>query len=78
MGGHGGGACGAGVWDGAIVRVKIYSFGDTFDTGTQNVYVATSIVVRGGSEVPPIETVGGPGVAVAGCFMDNNAGAGRC
>ena len=36
------------------------------------------LVVRGGYEVPSINTVGGPGAAVARCLMDNNSGAGRC
>ena len=60
------------------MREKIYSFGDKFCVGTRNVDAVTLVVVRGRSEVPPINTVGGPGAAVARCFMDNYAGAGRC
>ena len=61
-----------------IMRKKLHSFGDAFCAGTWNVDAVTSVVVRGGSEVPPIDTVGVPGAAVAGCLMDNNSGAGRC
>ena len=57
---------------------KIYSFGDTFGAGPRNVDAVTLVMVRGGSEIPPIDTVGGPGGAVAGCFMENNAGDGGC
>ena len=53
---------------------KLYSFGDTFGAGPRNVDAVTSVVVRGGSEIPPIVTVGGPSAAVAGCFMENHAG----
>ena len=60
------------------MREKLYSFGDTFGAVTRNVDAVTSVVVRGGSEVPPIDNVGGPGAAVVGCFMENNAGAGGC
>ena len=36
------------------------------------------VVVRGGSEVPPINTVGGgAGAAVVRCLVDNDSGAGR-
>ena len=58
------------------MRGKLYSFGDTFGAGPQNVDAVTSIVVRGRSEIPPIDTVRGPGAAVAACFMEKNAGAG--
>ena len=50
MGGRGGGTCGADGWDGAIVRGKLDSFGDTFDAGPRNVDTVTLVVVRGGSE----------------------------
>ena len=75
MGGRGGGTCGATGWDGEIVRKKIDIFGDTFCAGLQNVEALTSVFVRGGSEIPPIVTMGGPGATVAGCFMHNNVGA---
>ena len=52
-----------------------YSFGDTFGAGPRNVDAVTSVVVRGGSDIPTINTVAVPGETVAGCFMDNNAGA---
>ena len=73
-----GGACGAAGWDGAIVREKLDSFGDTFGAGPQNVDAVTSVVIRGGSKIPTVDTVGSPGETVAGCFIDNNAGAGGC
>ena len=60
------------------MREKLYIFGNTFGAGTQNVDAVTSVVVRGGSKVPPINTVGGPGAAVSGCFIDSDVGAGRC
>ena len=69
-GGSGGSACGDAGWDGTIVREKLYSFGDIFDAGPRNVDVVTSVVVSGGSKIPTINTVGGPGAAVFGCFMD--------
>ena len=78
MGVRGGSACGATGWDGAIVREELHSFGDSFCGGTWNVNAVTSVVVKGGSEVPPIDTVGGPGEAVARCLMENYSGAGRC
>ena len=60
------------------MRGKVYIFGDTFGACLRNVDALTSVVVRGGSEIPPIETLGGPGAVVAGCFMDNGVGAGGC
>ena len=63
---------------GAIVREKLDSFGDTFGVGPRNVDALTSVVVRGGSVIPTIDTVGGPGATVAGCFMENDAGARGC
>ena len=54
------------------MRGKLHSFGDAFCAAV------TSVVVRGRSEVPPIDTVGGPGAAVFRCLMDNTSGAGRC
>ena len=76
--GGGGSTYGAAGWDGAIVREKLHSFGDAFCAGTWNVYTVTLVVVRRGSEVPSIDTVGGSGAAVAICLMDNDLGAGRC
>ena len=71
-----GGACGDSGWDGAIVREKIDSFGNTFGTGLRNVDAVTLVVARGGSKIPTVDTVGGPGATIAGCFVDNDAGAG--
>ena len=76
MGGRGGVTCGAAGWDRSIVRGKLDSFYDTFGVGPRNVDAVTSVVVRGGSEIPTINTVGGPGVTVSGCFVDNDAGDG--
>ena len=76
MGGRGGSTCGASGWDGAIVREKLHFFDNTFGAGPRNVDAVTSVVFRGGSKIPPIYNVGGTGAAVAGCFVDNNAGAG--
>ena len=60
------------------MREKLHSFGDAFCAGTWNVDAVTSVVVRGGSEVPSIDNVGGPGVAVVRCLVDYDSGAGRC
>ena len=70
MGVRGGGACGAAGWEGLIVRGKLHSFVDAFCAGTWNVDAVTSVVVRGGSEVPSIDTVGGPGAAVFRYLVD--------
>ena len=59
------------------MREKLYSFGDTFGAGPRNVYAVTSVVVKGGSDIPTINTVGGPGATVSGCFVDNDAGSGE-
>ena len=47
------------------MRKKLDIFGDTFVAGPRNVDAVTSVVVRGGSEIPTIDTVGAPGAAVA-------------
>ena len=60
------------------MRGKIYSFGNTFGAGPRNVDAVTSVMVRGGSKIPTINTVGGSDVTVARCFVDNDAGAGGC
>ena len=52
------------------------SFCDTFGAVPRNVEELTSVVVRGGSEIPTIDTVGPPGATVARCFVDNNVGDG--
>ena len=48
---------------------KLHYFGDEFCTGTWNIDTVTSVVVRGGSEAPSIDTVGGPGAAVVKCLV---------
>ena len=53
-------------------------FGDTFGAGLRNVDAVTLVLVRGGFEIPTIDTVGGPGATGVGCFMDNDDGAGGC
>ena len=58
------------------MRGKLDSFGDTFGASPRNVDVVTLVVVRCGSEIPTIDTVGGPGATIVGCFVDNNASAG--
>ena len=78
VGGRGGGAGGAAGWGRTIVRGKLYIFGDTFGAGPRNVYAVTLVVVRGGSEIPTIDTVGEADATVARCFVDNDVGAGGC
>ena len=73
-----GGACGAVGWDREIVRGKLHSFGDTFGAGLRNVDAVTLVMIRGRSEIPTVDTVGCSVVTVAGCFVDDNAGAGVC
>ena len=60
------------------MREKLDSFGDTFGAGTRNVDAVTSVVVRGGSKITTIDTVGSPGAMVARYFMENDTGAGGC
>ena len=74
----GGGACGDAGWDGAIVREKLDSFGDTFGLGPRNVDVVTTIVIRGGSNIPTVDTMGVLGATIAGCFVNNDTGYGGC
>ena len=78
VGVSGGGACGTAVWDRAIVRGKLYSFGDTFGAGPRNVDVVTTVVVRGGSDIPTVDIMWGAGATIAGCFVNNDAGARGC
>ena len=78
MGSRGGSPCGAAVWEGGIVRVKLHSFSDALCAGTWNVYAVTLVVVRGGSEVPSINTVWAPGAVVVRCLVEYYLGAGRC
>ena len=60
------------------MRAKLHSFGYAFCAGTWNVDAVTSVVVRGGSQVPFIDTVRGPGAAVFRCLVDYDSGARRC
>ena len=48
---------------------ELYCFGDAFCASTWDVDAVASVVVRGGSEVPSIDTIGGPGAAVVGCMV---------
>ena len=59
-------------------KTLIDSFGDTFGVGPRNVDAVTSVVVRGGSQIPTVDTMEGPGATIAGCFVDNDMGAGGC
>ena len=67
--GIGGGACASAGWHGEIVREKLDSFGDTFGAGLRNVDAVTTVVVRGGSKIPTVDTVGSPGATIARCFV---------
>ena len=58
------------------MRKKLYSFGDAFSAGPRNVDAVTSVVVRSGSEIPTINTVGGQVETVSRCFVDKDVGAG--
>ena len=60
------------------MKGKLHCFGDAFFAGTWNVDAVTSVVDRGRSQVPSIDTVGGLGAAVVRCLVDYNSGAGRC
>ena len=60
------------------MREKLHSFGDVFCVGKWNVDAVTLVVVRGGSKVLSIDTVGGPGAAVVRCLVYYDSGAGRC
>ena len=60
------------------MRDKLDIFGDKFGAGQRNIDSVILVVVRGGSEIPTIDTVGGPGATVDGCFVNNDAGAGGC
>ena len=57
---------------------ELYCFGDVFCASKWDVDAVSSIVVRGGSEVPSIYTVGGPGAAVVGCIVYYDSRAWRC
>ena len=48
---------------------KLYCFGYAFCASAWDIDAVALVVVRGGSEVPPIYTVGGPGAAVVGCLV---------
>ena len=60
------------------MRDKLDIFGDKFGAGQRNIDSVILVVVRGGSEIPTIDTVGGPGATIPGCFVENNAGAEGC
>ena len=48
---------------------ELHSFGDAFCVGAWNVDAVTSVVARGRSEVPSIDTVGDPVATVVGCLI---------
>ena len=58
--------------------VKLHCFGDAFCAGTWDVYTVALVVVRGGSEVPSIDTVGGAGAAVVRCLVYYDSHAWQC
>ena len=60
------------------MRGELHSFGDAFCAGTWNVDAVTLVVVRGGSEVPSVDTVGDLGAAVFRCLVYYNSRAWRC
>ena len=57
---------------------KIHCFGDAFCADPRNLDEVTSVVVRGRSEVPSIDTVGGAGAAVVRCLVYYDSRAWRC
>ena len=57
---------------------ELYCFGDEFCASTWDVDAVASVVVRGGSKVSSIDTVGGPGAAVVGCLVYYDSRAWRC
>ena len=60
------------------MRGKLYSLSDIFGAGPRNVDVVTLVMVRDGSEISSIGTVGDPGATVAGYFVENDVDAGGC
>ena len=58
--------------------VKLHCFGDAFCAGMWNVDAVSSVVVRGGSKVPSIDTIGDPGAAVVRCLVYYDSRAWRC
>ena len=59
-------------------RGKLHCFGDTFCAGMWNVDAVTLVVVRGGSKVLSIKTVGVSGAVVVRCLVYYNSHAWRC
>ena len=57
---------------------ELYYFGDAFCASAWDVDAVASVVVRGGSEVPCIYTMGVPGAVVVGCLVYYNFCAWRC
>ena len=51
------------------MRGKLHCFGDGFCAGKWIVDTVKLVAVRGGAEVPSINTVGGPGTAVVRCLV---------
>ena len=44
-----------------------------FGVGADNVYFPASVVEHGRSEIPAVDTMGIPGIALAGFFMSDDA-----
>ena len=57
---------------------ELYCFGDAFCGSVWDVEAVASAVVKGGSDVPSIYTVGGPGAAVVVCLVYYDLRAWRC
>ena len=57
---------------------ELYFFGDAFCASAWDVDAVASVVVMGGSKVPSIYTVGGPGAAVVRCLVYYDSRAWRC
>ena len=57
---------------------KLNCFGNALFASAWNVYSVASVVLRGGSEVPTIYTVGGAGTAVVRCLVYYDSRDWRC
>ena len=55
---------------------KLDSFGDTFGAGLRNADAVTTVVVRGASKIPTVDTVEVQGAMIARFFVNNNVGYG--
>ena len=55
---------------------KLHSLGDAFGTGAGDVDAVAAVMLRGTTKVPPVDTMGRPGAANGGGFVDQDFGAG--